>query len=272
MEDKRTGHLFIKIICVLIIVGVILFLDARYLNPIGFKTKEVAVYNKKLSEDYNGFKIVQFSDMHYGRTVNEADLKKIVKEINLLKADIVVFTGDLFDSKKLALDNEELMIKYFKKIEAKLDKMAVIGDYDEKYLSTYKNILEKTNFKLLDNQSSLIYYKSTTPLNFIGLTDTTENKSLYDNNYFNITLMHKPDMITKITNSPLVLAGHSLGGQLKIPFIGGIIKQDGARTYIDDYYKVQGKDLYISNGLGTQKMSLRFLNKPSITLYRLYKD
>jgi len=78
--------------------------------------------------------------------------------------------------------------------------------------------------------------------------------------------------ISVFKKSNIVFAGHSLGGQIKIPFIGGIKKMDGAKTYIESYYEVNNQKLYISNGIGTQDISFRFLNKPSITLYRLYNS
>ena len=68
----------------------------------------------------------------------------------------------------------------------------------------------------------------------------------------------------------LILAGHSLQGQIKIPFIGGIIKKDGAQTYIGDYYKINKTEMYISGGIGTDNnFNFRFNNKPQINVYRL---
>ncbi len=269
MEEKKLP-LILKIFFILIILIVVIVLYARYINPYSFKVKEVAVTLDTLNSDYNGFKIVQFSDIHYDRTVNIDKLKKIVKEINKLNPDIVVFTGDLLDNKNLSEKDRNNIIKYFKKINCKLFKFAVIGDYDKKYLNIYKDILEESNFTLLDNTSKLVYYNSKEPLNFIGITNLNNLEELYSNDYFNITLTHKPDNIKKLSNTPLVIAGHSLGGQFKIPFIGGIKKIKGANTYIDDYYQVNNTKLYISNGLGTQDISMRIFNTPSITLYRLY--
>ena len=155
-------------------------------------------------------------------------------------------------------------------MEARLFKFAIIGDYDKRYLEAYQTILNDSHFLLLDNTSKLVYDNSAVPINFVGLTNTKDIDTLYENNYFTITLVHEPDSIHNIQSSNIVLAGHSLGGQIKIPFIGGIIKKDGASTYINDYYEVNQMKLYISNGIGTQDFSFRLFNKPSITLYRLY--
>ncbi len=270
MTEKK--HTVIKIIAILIIIIFILYLYARYINPISFKVIETPIYDTNLNENYNGLKIAHLSDIHYGRTTTEDNLKKIIKEINKLNADIIIFTGDLFDYKKISKEDKDLMIKYLKKINSKLYKFAIIGDYDELYLSDYTEILTESNFILLNNTSKLVYYNNSTPINFIGLTNTENIEELYNNDYYNITLIHKPDLIKDIKNTNLAFAGHSLGGQFKIPFIGGIRKIEGAETYIDNYYKINNTKLFISNGIGTQDISLRLFNTPSITLYRLYNN
>ena len=141
------------------------------------------------------------------------------------------------------------------------------------YLNEYKTIIEESNFTLLDNSNKLIYHNSSTPLNFIGLSSLTELNELYTNEYFNITLIHEPDQAPLIKNSPLIFAGHSLGGQFRIPLIGGLRKKVGAQTYIDSYYEINNSNkMYISNGIGTEDYSFRFFNKPSITLYRIYNS
>ena len=64
-----------------------------------------------------------------------------------------------------------------------------------------------------------------------------------------------------------VLSGHSLGGIIKIPFYGGLIKMDGAKKYINGYYKNNKTALFISNGLGYYKFNFRLFNTPSINVY-----
>lgn len=269
-QVKVKPRIGVKILFIFILICFLLFIYARYINTSGFVTHEVAVIDEALPQDYNGFKVVHFSDLHYGRTTFEEDLKKIVEEINYLSPDVIVFTGDLFDSDSIRDEDIEIVTKYLKQLEARLYKFAVIGDYDQKYLETYQSFLEESDFILLDNESYLLYDNSTEPINIVGLTNTNDILSLYDTDAFTITLVHEPDLIKDIHNSNVVLAGHSLGGQIKIPFVGGIIKQDGASNYIDDYYEVENQQLYISNGIGTQKFSFRMFNKPSINFYRFY--
>lgn len=265
---KEKSHIGIKILCFLLIIIVLIYLYGRYINTIEFKVKEVSITNKNLPSDYNGLKIAQFSDLHYGRTTDEATLKKLTKELNKLNADIIIFTGDLFDNKNISSKDEELMTKYLKELKSKLFKFAVLGDYDEKNRNTIRSILEKSDFTILEDTSKLVYYDSQTPINFIGYQ--SDISDLINTDYFNILLMHEPDNITKVDNIDIAFAGHSLGGQIRIPFIGGIRKINGANTYIESYYKIKNTELYISNGIGTQDLSFRLFNAPSITLYRLY--
>lgn len=260
----------VKILFLVIIILFLLFLYARYINTSGLVVKETAIIDEAMNEAYNGLKIVQFSDIHYGRTTFQNDMEKLVQSINELNPDILIFTGDLFDSDNISDEDIKLMSDYLSELQARLFKFAVIGDYDQQYIDTYHLIMNDSGFTILDNTSKLVYDNALEPINFVGLTSTSDIQSLYDNDYFTITIMHQPDMVQDLPNSNIVFAGHSLGGQIKIPFIGGIIKKDGARTYLNDYYKVNDMQLYISNGIGTENFSFRLFNKPSITLYRLY--
>lgn len=260
----------LKILLFLIIVFFVFFLYARYINTSGFVVKEIAIVDAELNDSYNGLKIAHFSDIHYGRTTLEEDLSEVIEAINEMRPDIIVFTGDLFDDDDVSEDDVDLMIRYFSELDARLFKFAVIGDYDKNYLDSYQKISEESGFILLDNESKLVYDNSSEAINFVGLTNTSDISSLYENNNFTITLVHEPDSIKNISGSNIVLSGHSMGGQIKIPFIGGIIKKTGAETYVNDYYEVDSQKLYISNGIGTENFSFRTFNKPSITLYRLY--
>ena len=127
--------------------------------------------------------------------------------------------------------------------------------------------MENSNFKILNNKSEKLYYKNSTPLEFIGFNTNDLNTSDSENDYYKICLLHNPDYIDNIlekVNCNLALAGDTLGGQIKIlnaPLFD-------AHKYSGDYYKINDTSLYISNGLGNT-INVRYFNHPSINLFRI---
>ena len=79
---------------VIIFMGVYIF----FINTTGFKIVEDAIAIQDLPESFEDFKIVQFSDFLIGSTKNVDDIENVVKEINNLEPDLIVFTGDLIAS------------------------------------------------------------------------------------------------------------------------------------------------------------------------------
>ena len=98
-EEKQFKlKLLPKIGIFLIILICLLISYMFYVEPKLLTTKEYPIINEKIPDSFNGFKIVQFSDLHFGRSTNENEVEKVVAAINENKPDIVVFTGDLFDA------------------------------------------------------------------------------------------------------------------------------------------------------------------------------
>ena len=170
-------------------------------------------------------------------------------------------------------------------INANVGKYAISGNHDSNF-SEWESIINDSGFKNLNDTYELIYNDGYTPILLAGLSsnlnnqvDITEryNKILeYSNNenikeLYKILLIHEPDYINNIdySNFNLILAGHSHNGQVRVPFIGGIILPNGAKKYYKEHYKINNTDLYISSGIGTSGISFRLFNKPSINFYRL---
>lgn len=261
----------------LIILIFILILWSRYISTKGLCVREYAVYSDKLPSNFNGFKIVHFSDLHYKSTIFEKELKKLVNDINEVKPDIVVFTGDLIEKREDINDEDlKVLVKYLNKIDARISKYAVKGNHD--YANTYfDEVFNETDFKILVNSSELIYYNGNTPIYLVGLDDDLKGNIDYSiinnpDNYYSILLTHEPDIYdnVKSSNFDLVLAGHSHNGQIRIPLFGAVYKVKGAKKYYDEHYILDKTEMFISGGLGTSKYKFRFLNKPSYNLYRLY--
>ena len=160
-----------------------------------------------------------------------------------------------------------------KSIEATQYKFAIIGNDDEKYIDEYKEIMGYANFILLDNSNYLLFYKDIIPINIIGINDINKYEEISSevSASYTIVLTHKPDNFSALKNKDvdLVLAGHSLNGQIRLPFYGGLLKRNGCKEYIDGHYQADNKELYVTNGFGTIKYNFRLFNKPSFNIYRL---
>ncbi|MEG1142377.1 MAG: metallophosphoesterase [Clostridia bacterium] len=253
------------------------FLYARYINTTGLKINEASIESTTIPKSFNGFKIAHFSDTLLGNTTNIDTLKNIVKKINNSNPDLIVFTGDLISKEKNINEEEkETIINEFKSLKSSTNKYAVIGDNDEVNIDEYKDILEKSGFILLDNKKEYLFYKDITPIKVIGVNNKESIDTLLTNEEgiyptFTLALTHKSDNINFLKDKQIdvVLSGNSLGGLIRIPFIGGIIKKEGSKTYIDSYYEVNNTKLYVSNGIGTEKLKLRSFNTPSISIYRI---
>ena len=279
-----------KILKWLLIIFIIIFLTiiyARYIGTLGFDTKEYTILEKDIPEGFDGIKIVHFSDLHYNRAINITKVEKIVDEINLINPDIVVFTGDLID-RDVTLSEKDLnkLTNILLKIKAKYGKYAVMGNHDIDYdMNKVIDIYNGSNFKYLDNEYDIIYNKKNEKIFIGGLNSVTHNKDdiskmmsyFTDNkeNMYKIILVHEPDISDKIVNDysvNLILAGHSHNGQVRFPIIGPIYTPPYSKKYYDNYYNLDGTNLYISSGLGVSTANYRLWNRPSINFYRINKE
>lgn len=282
--EEEIEHPFLKKLIISTII--IIVLSLLYINLIGTKLIEVKEYkisSMSLPQSFNGLKIVHFSDIHYGTTINDIELNKMVNKINELKPDIILFTGDLID-KNINIDDKtkQEVIDILNKLEVKQYKYAIYGDEDNN--ESFKEIMESTNFILLDNSSTLLYYKDSNPILITGYNtiESSPNYSLINdpvneidtNMFYKIVLVHEPDSFDYISsyNPNLVLAGHTLGNTINIPGIKNLFIQKNAKKYSNDYYNINNIDFYISNGLGTSNFKSRINNRPSINFYRLYTE
>lgn len=273
IKEKKKSNILIYFILAISL----LFLYSKYIEPNILRVNEYKIENEYLPKSFDGIKIVHFSDIHLGSTVDIKYLNKIVNMINKQNPDIVIFTGDMLDKRRTLNDKEIESVKNtLSKIKSNLGNYTVSGNHDIKQLETYKKIMD-SNFTILDNEEKLIYYKENNPISLVGLSDSSESKINYEvlekeNNYYRFILCHEPDEYKKISNYSfnVMLSGHSHGGQVRIPLIGKIYTPIGAKTYYDDYYKLDNKEIFISNGIGTSTLDIRFNSIPSINLYRLY--
>lgn len=275
---RKRLRLWVKVLIVIISLISLALLYGIFINSRGFKVNEIALY-ENIPDSYDGLKIVHISDIYYGNSISNNNLKKIVNKINLIKPDIVVFTGDLLYN-KTKIDNN--LGKELSRIDASIGKYYITGDNDYNN-DKITNLLNNSNFININDTYKLIY-KDSTPILIAGIS-TSKNKDnilkklestfeyIDNNNVFSILLMHEPNKIEKFDYDKfnLILAGHNLGGIIRIPFIGGIILPRDNYLYGNTHYKKKNTDIYISNGLGNKDNNFRLFNKPSFNFYRIRK-
>lgn len=279
-ERKRKNKKILKILSFIFIPLFILFsisyVSLRYIGNIGIVVKEYPFYNIKITDDFHGVKVVQFSDIHFGEFTEKGKIDELIKLINNTNPDIVVFTGDLVDvNYAVNLTDQEYLISSFKKINASLGKYAIKGEEDS---DSFDTIFNNSGFEILNNEVRKIYINDS----YINLIAVDNNYGVYPtllNNYdgskFSIAITHFSDNSDNIVNTfapDIILAGNSHNGQVRIPFIGPMMKRIGSKKYIDSYYKINDTELYISSGIGNTKYNMRLFNHPSINFFRLKKE
>ena len=147
---KKVGKVTkIVLIIVLIISSFILY--ARFVSTSFLVVREYKVTSPNLPTNFTGFKIVQFSDLYYGSTIDTEDLQDIVDKINELKPDLVVFTGDLIAPNYTLEDGEqENITNLLKSITSTVGKYAVNGNNDIQN-EVFESILLGSDFKYLNS-------------------------------------------------------------------------------------------------------------------------
>jgi len=266
-----------------ILLGVVLFftliiLYSRYVATTGLKTKEIPINNQKINEDFNGLKIVHFSDIHYKRIITKKRINDVIEEINLINPDIVVFTGDLIDDDSEINDND---IKYLKEtlnnIKSKYGKYSVLGNHDYSIdIEKIRDIYTSSDFKLLENTYDFVYSKNNNKIYIGGISTGEFSDNILDSlnttdDVYKIILLHEPDFIDNISklNVDLALSGHSHNGQINIPYVKKLFLPKNAKKYYDEYYKINDTEFYISSGIGVSRYNFRLFNTPSINFYRI---
>ncbi|MEF9968198.1 MAG: metallophosphoesterase [Longicatena sp.] len=279
----------LKIVSVLILLALIVasvFFYSIYVSVDRVNLSYHTITNKKIPNDMQDLKIAFISDLKYNSYMNKERLTKMINELNNVGSDIVIFGGDMYDAPDVKAPDSQTKVDLtviLKSIQAPLGKFAVLGDQDlvnEETKTLVSNILYDANFEIITNNSVRIRNKTNDSISLLGLdslvngkVDATSTFAKISDKEFNILISHCPDIVkdnavnTKYLD--VIMAGHSLGGQLYLPVIGPLHPIKGAQTYNHGSYTINDATLYVSNGLGTINMDMRLFAPPQILIFRL---
>jgi uncharacterized protein len=222
----------------------------------------LAVNRVKLAESPTT-RIVHFTDVHHKG--DRQYFEKVIATINGLKPDVVCFTGDLIETKEHMAEALELVANI------KAPVVGIPGNHDywaqvdfdewaEPFRSTGGAFLMDRAFELKQHK-----------LRFIGLTGGKDPELEPEDGKRNILLTHYPAHVKEMRERKfdLMLAGHSHGGQIRIPFIGALILPWRVAEYDLGSFDTQWGPLYVGSGIGYFFIKVRFNCRPEVTLLEL---
>ena len=262
----------------------ITFMILLYIENNSLEKSNYFYYLKKIPLSFEGFKILQISDLH-NKTFGK-DNKKLIKLIDDENPDVVVVTGDIYYSYTEKIENS---LKFLEDISKKYTVYFVSGnhEYRDKDWEIHKKIIENFGVRILDNKVDIIR-KNDEEIYIYGLKDPAfyhksvrmdifedELKSLkntMDELKFGILLSHRPDKIDIYArnNVDLAFTGHAHGGQIRILGKGILSPAEGFfPKYTAGIHKKGNTTVIISRGLGRTIFTSRLFNKPEVVITRL---
>ena len=282
------------VFCVLMFINIVI--SAMFISYIislfKIDVSKYEVASVKVPKAFDGFRILQLSDLH-NRRFNKNN-KKIVKIIEKQKPDIIVMTGDMVSSNSVGFSNffslvEELDGKYpiyyiFGNHEQRLsvEKQAIIigklREYGVKVLNNQNEFITKDDesIEIFGLKQELIYYTNYLKSKKTYSYETKDMENAIrkaDSKKFNILLAHNPLYFETYEKwgADLVFSGHVHGGIIQIPFIGGFLSPERKLfpKYSGGEYEINDSKMIVSRGLGYTKINLRFFNNPEICVVEL---
>jgi uncharacterized protein len=251
-----------------------------YIEPNWFEVKEISLNLPHLSPAFDGYKVVQISDIHADRYFRISNLDTVAQKINDQHPDLVVLTGD-YVSKGRVPEAVGAIATSFRQIEAKDGILAVLGNHD--YWAKAKDVtreLTRYQIKLLKNQLVTIN-RGSEQLSIGGVDDVWAGKPDLKAVLKNlgskqgaILLAHEPDFADIAAAShqfDLELSGHSHGAQVRVPFSNVVLPYLG-RKYPHGQYQVLDMIQYTNRGIGLGGIPIRFNCRPEITSFTLHTN
>ncbi len=242
--------------------------------------ENVTVYIPHLPPEFDGFRIVQLTDIHIGPTIKRNFVETIVRQVGDLRADLIAFTGDLVDGSVRWLRDD---VAPLKELSAPHGKFFVTGNHE--YYSGVEPWMEEADrlgFTMLVNEHRLIG-RSEKSLVLAGVTDYGGGDFLASHvsnpaaaianspsDSVKILLAHQPKSIVEASRAgyDLQLSGHTHGGQF-FPWDG---MARLIQPYIKGLHKHENTFVYVSRGSGYWGPPLRLGIPPEITVITLKQN
>lgn len=254
---------------IFLIITLLLAGYSYFVEPNKLEVTNYTIQDKELE----GIKIVFASDFHI-KPYGQKRLEKVVETINAQNPDIVVSAGDFVcgHTEKSTM-HPKLITKGLSKVKSKYGFYTTLGNHDGWYDSFYiEELLEKQNIKVLNNKNVKLQINNK-EIYIAGVEDMMTGfpnieEALKGTKSPTILLIHTPDIFPNVPNKiSLTLAGHTHGGQVRIPIIGPIFTASNyGNKYAIGMIKENDKKLITTKGIGVSILPFRFNCTPEIVV------
>ncbi len=246
------------------------------------------VFIPGLAQAFDGFRVAQLSDIHLDQYSEPFLVRDAVRHINSLNPDAVFLTGDFvtfgFLPDKFSIGSAWQCGNLLNQLQCK-ERYAVLGNHDVLIGSAdVAEALSANGVKVLIN-AHVPVERAGARFWLAGLDDAVEGQpdpgaalpaSIRNVPQEPIVLLcHAPDYADDLIVVPegqavsLMLAGHSHGGQIRLPILGPLALPELGRKYIEGWFRFGRLQLYVNRGLGTVGLPIRFNCPPEIALLTL---
>ncbi len=233
--------------------------------------------SSKITGELDGLKIVHISDLHnkeFGKNNS-----RLILLISSESPDLIIISGDLVDSRHTDIESALEFVSMAKDIapvyystgnhEERLDKETyayLLSSLEEIGANVLENELQTVYF---GDDSLCIFGKQDGAVAFIGDIYNGTDK-------LKLMIAHKPQHIKQYANTgaDLVFSGHAHGGQVRIPFIGGVLAPDQGffPKLSEGVHTFDNTTMVISRGLGNSLCPIRVNNRPELVVVTLKNE
>ncbi|MFA6547848.1 MAG: metallophosphoesterase [Candidatus Magasanikbacteria bacterium] len=286
-KRKKLGYVLIAVLFFIIFCGI----DAFFIEPWLIVKNEIEIKDIKISQP---IKIAFISDIQIGNHKKTAWTEKMVEKINEIQPDLILLGGDLIDNEG-TFEDESQYLEPLRKISDKYPIYYILGNHEYGIGSQTKEDRNKQTgdrsqlliTKMKDLKITLLRNNLECPtiknqkICLFGLDDiwsrniNFDELKNWDKNLPLIFLTHNPDGIKiypinqKIPD--LTLAGHTHGGQIRLPFIGplGSAQIQLPKKYYSGLNDWCGMKIFTTVGIGESGGQIRFLDPPEMAIINL---
>ena len=269
----------IKVVLIsLPLLAVLLLFWTIFIEPNRLVVRHETIQIANWPTQMSGLKIAVLSDIHAGSwAVDEQKLKLIVQRTNELQPDLILIAGDYMSGEGWMKHRvrPEVFAAILKDFRAPLGVYSVLGNHDWWWDGrSVRSGLEANGIKVLEDEVAQLNVNGSS-LWLVGLADLwtrpqhiAETLAKVPEGETILALTHNPDIFPKVPQRvQLLIAGHTHGGQVRFPIIGTVIQpSDYGQKYVRGHVFENGHHLFVTTGIGTSILPVRFCVPPEIVL------